>query len=87
MIFLIIISLQILLMRSPQEHRKEFKSLIAEGQLAARAPLQTALDAAVTLLLSMEICVVMSRCLGSGVLRSQQQCSHQRKIFCLDDAN
>lgn len=55
MIFLIIISLQILLMRSPQEHRKEFKSLIAEGQLAARAPLQTALDAAVTLLLSMEI--------------------------------
>lgn len=88
MIFLIIISLQILLMRSPREHRKEFKSLIAEGQLAARAPLQTALDAAVTTLLSMEICVVMSRSfLGSGVLRSREWCSHQRRTFCLDGGN
>jgi len=50
MIFLIITSLQILLMRSPQEHRKEFKSLIAEGELAAKAPLQTALNAAVTMI-------------------------------------
>lgn len=88
MIFLIIISLQILLMRSPQEHRKEFKSLIAEGQLAARAPLQTGLDAAVTTLESMEIRAVMScSLLGSGVLRSQEWCCHQRRIFCLDDGN
>lgn len=61
MIFLIIVSLQILLMRSLQEHRKEFESLIAEGQLVARTPLQTALDAAVTMLKSMEIYVLMSR--------------------------
>ena len=88
MIFLIIMCLQILLMRSPQEHRKEFKSLIAEGQLAERAPLQTALDAAATILQSMGICVLMSHCLlGFGVLRSQEHCSHQRRIFCLDDAN
>lgn len=61
MIFLIIGSLQILMMRSLQECRKEFESLIAEGQLVARIPLQTALDAAVAMLKSMEIYALMSR--------------------------
>lgn len=82
MIFLIIISLQILLMRSPQEHRKELQSLIAEGQLAARAPFQRAGEAAVTSLQSMEMSVVMTHSLlGSGALRSQGPCSHQRRIL------
>lgn len=60
MIFLIIRSLQILLIRSLQECRKEFESLIAEGQLFAKVFLLPALDAAVTMLKSMEIYVLMS---------------------------